>query len=311
MMGPWLVYAALMNRSTMALYCGAPTTREFGQFVEDTSVTMLGLVPSLVAAWKGSGCMRGLDWSRIRAFSSTGECSSPADMLYLMSLAGYKPIIEYCGGTEIGGGYITGTVVQPAVPGTFSTPALGSELVILDDRARPSDRGEVILVPPAMGLSLELVNRDHHEVYYAGTPSGPEGRTLRRHGDEMERFANGYFRARGRVDDSMNLSGVKVSAVQIEEVVSCASGVRETAAVAVSSPDGGPGRLIVYAVPVGERPTDAAALRTEMQDAIRTRLNPLFKVHEVVIVDALPRTASNKMMRRTLRADYEKRLARQ
>ncbi len=44
-------------------------------------------------------------------------------MLYLMSRAGYKPVIEYCGGTEIGGGYITGTVVQSAVPGTFSTPA--------------------------------------------------------------------------------------------------------------------------------------------------------------------------------------------
>ena len=311
MMGPWLVYAALMNRATVALYYGAPTGQGFGQFVEDTGVTMLGLVPSLVSAWKAGNCMAGLDWSRIRAFSSTGECSNPTDMLFLMSLARYKPVIEYCGGTEIGGGYITGTVVQPAAPGTFSTPALGSEFLILDEQGRPADRGEVFLVPPSMGLSLELLNRDHHEVYYAGTPVGPDGEVLRRHGDQIERFANGYFRAHGRVDDSMNLGGIKVSSLQIEEVVSGVAGVRETAAISVSPPEGGPGRLIVYAVLAGEGAVDAPALKADMQQAVRTRLNPLFKLHDVVIVDALPRTASNKVMRRTLRAEYEKRTARQ
>ena len=104
MMGPWLVYAALMNKATMALYYGAPTTRDFGQFVQDAGVTLLGLVPSLVSAWRSTGCLDGLDWSGIRAFSSTGECSNPQDMLFLMSRALYKPVIEYCGGTEIGGG---------------------------------------------------------------------------------------------------------------------------------------------------------------------------------------------------------------
>jgi acetyl-CoA synthetase len=46
-----------------------------------------------------------------------------------------------------------------------------------------------------------------------------------------------------------------------------------------------------------------------MQQAIAARLNPLFKVHDVVITEALPRTASNKVMRRTLRAEYEKRIS--
>jgi len=41
-----------------------------------------------------------------------------------------------------------------------------------------------------------------------------------------------------------------------------------------------------------------------MQDRIRTHLNPLFRIHEVVVVDALPRTASHKVMRRTLRNGY-------
>src|SRR5919202_885212 len=133
MMGPWLIYASLVNRATIALYYGAPTERGFGQFVQDARVNVLGLVPSLVSIWKTTGCMQGLDWRIIKAFSSTGECSNAQDMLFLMSLAGYKPIVEYCGGTEIGGGYITGTLVQPCVPSTFTTPALGLDVVILDE----------------------------------------------------------------------------------------------------------------------------------------------------------------------------------
>lgn len=307
MMGPWLVYAALMNKATLAIFGGAPTTRQFGQFVEDAGVTMLGLVPSLVSAWRRTGCLDGLDWSAIRAFSSTGECSNRRDMLFLMSRAGYKPIIEYCGGTEIGGGYITGTVVQPAAPSTFSTPALGSDLILLDEQGRPSDRGEAFLIPPSLGLSQKVLNRDHHEEYYAHTPPGPQGQLLRRHGDELQRFANGYFRAHGRADDCMNLGGIKVSSLQIEEVVVGVAGVREVAAVAVSSPGGGPSVLVVYAVPAGERALNAADLRCAMQQAISAKLNPLFKVHDVVLTEALPRTASNKVLRRQLRAEYEKR----
>ena len=308
MMGPWLVYAALMNKAALALFYGAPTSREFGQFVQDAGVTMLGLVPSLVSAWRSTGCLDGLDWSGIRAFSSTGECSNPQDMLFLMSRAGYKPVIEYCGGTEIGGGYITGTVVQPAAPATFSTPALGTDLVILDEQGQPADRGELFLIPPSMGLSRQLLNGDHHAVYYAGTPAGPQGQLLRRHGDQMQRFANGYYRAHGRVDDTMNLGGIKVSSLQIEEVAGQVAGVRETAAIAVSPPAGGPSMLVLYAVPSGEAELNAADLRSAMQQAIRTKLNPLFKVHDVVLTPALPRTASNKVMRRSLRAEYERRM---
>lgn len=307
MMGPWLVFAALMNKATIALFYGAPTTREFARFVQDAEVTMLGLVPSLVSAWRNTGCLEGFDWSRIRAFSSTGECSNPQDMLFLMSRAGYKPVIEYCGGTEIGGAYITGTVVQHAAPATFSTPALGSDLMILNEQGRPADRGELFLIPPSMGLSLELLNRDHHEVYYADTPRGPDGQLLRRHGDQMQRLANGYFRAHGRADDTMNLGGIKVSSLQIEEIVADFAGVREAAAIAASPPGGGPSMLVVYAVPTGERELNAADLRTAMQQAIRTKLNPLFKLHEVVLTPVLPRTASNKVMRRTLRLEYEQR----
>jgi acetyl-CoA synthetase len=49
-------------------------------------------------------------------------------------------------------------------------------------------------------------------------------------------------------------------------------------------------------------------LKKEMQKMIKTELNPLFKIHDVVLVSALPRTASNKVMRRELRSRYEQQL---
>ena len=305
MMGPWLIFASLINKATMALYDDVPTTDGFGRFVQDAKVTMLGVVPSLVRAWRASDCIRDCDWSAIRAFSSTGECSSREDMLFLMSLAGYKPIIEYCGGTEIGGGYITGTVVQPSAPSTFSTPALGLDLAILDEKGAPATNGEVFLIPPSMGLSNELLNQDHHAVYFEGTPRAADGAVLRRHGDQIEALAGGYFRAHGRTDDTMNLGGIKISSAEIERAMLTVPHVRATAAVATPTPGGGPDRLVMFAVLDADGDTDAARLQADMQTAIKTQLNPLFKIYDLVIVDALPRTASNKVMRRELRRRYQ------
>ena len=299
MMGPWLIYASLVNQATIALYDGTSTEREFGEFVQAACVTMLGVVPSIVRAWKNTGCMKGLDWGAIKAFSSTGECSNSEDMLFLMFLAGYRPIIEYCGGTEIGGGYLTGTTIQPAAPATFTTPALGLDIVICDEDGQPTDNGEVFVIPPSIGLSTELLNKDHHEVYFEGTPQLPKQLPLRRHGDGVERLADGYYRIHGRVDDTMNLGGIKVSSAEIEEVLNSVSGIREVAAIAVPPPDGGPSQLVIYAVLLPE--TDTQSLITSLQSAIREHLNPLFRIHDVIVVDALPRTASNKIMRRILR----------
>ena len=111
--------------------------------------------------------------------------------------AGYRPIIEYCGGTEIGGGYLTGTTIQPAAPATFTTPALGLDIVICDEDGQLTDNGEVFVTPPSIGLSTELLNKDHHEVYFEETPQLPKQLPLRRHGDGVERLADGYYRIHG------------------------------------------------------------------------------------------------------------------
>ena len=77
-------------------------------------------------------------------------------------------------------------------------------------------------------------------------------------------------------------------------------GVVETAAIAVGPSGGGPSLLAIYAVYDG----DAEHRQEAMQQVVRDELNPLFKIHQVLAVEALPRTASNKVMRRVLREMY-------
>ena len=303
MMGPWLIFASLLNRATIGVFDGAPTGREFGVFVQQAGTTMLGVVPALVKAWRNSKCMDALDWSSIKVLSSTGECSNAADMRWLMDLAGRKPVIEYCGGTEIGGGYITGTLTKPCVAGTFNTPALGLDFVILDVHGKPAPVGEVFIAPPSIGLSTVLLNQDHHRVYFDGTPRDFNGYPLRRHGDQLQDLGNGYWCALGRADDTMNLGGIKISSAEIEEVLKFVPGVREAAAVAVS-PGHGPSWLVIYAACSHDHRATRIDLLHSMQQAIERELNPLFRIHDLVLVEALPRTSSNKIIRRALREQW-------
>jgi len=303
MMGPWLVFSALINKAAIALYYGAPMGEEFGEFVQNAKVTMLGVIPSFVKYWKNSNCMENFDWNSIRCFSSTGEVSNPSEMEYLMKLANNKPVIEYCGGTEIGGGYVTSTVVQANIPSTFSTQALGGEFVLLNENSEPSNKGELFLIPPILGLSNTLLNRNHYDVYYKDTPK-LEGKLLRRHGDQLEHLENGFYKAQGRVDDAMNLGGIKVSSIQIEAILNKLDFVKESAAIAVSPKGGGPSELIVYYVEMSSIKTSEEKY-AEAKTVIQKQLNPLFKLVDLVRMEVLPRTASNKVMRRKLRDLYE------
>ncbi|XP_028082035.1 probable acyl-activating enzyme 17, peroxisomal isoform X1 [Camellia sinensis] len=311
MMGPWLVYASLLNRASMALYNGSPLGSGFAKFVQDAKVTMLGVIPSIVRAWKTTNCTASYDWSAIRCFGSAGEASNVDEYLWLMGRAGYKPIIEYCGGTEIGGGFVTGSLLQPQSLAAFSTPAMGCSLFIIG-----SDRiinppivpgiGELALGPLMFGDSNTLLNADHYNVYFKGMPVW-NGKVVRRHGDVSDLTSRGYYHAHGRADDTMNLGGIKVSSVEIERICNAVdNNILETAAVGVPPQGGGPERLVIAVVfkDSSESATDLNKLRMAFNSALQNKRNPLFMVSQIVPIPALPRTATNKVMRKVLRQQF-------
>ena len=330
MMGPWLIYATLVNGAAMALYPGTTSEAGYPRFIQRAGVTMLGVIPSLVRTWRHSGATDGVDWSSVRVFSSTGEPASRTDYLWLMSRAAYRaPVIEYLGGTEIGGGHLACTVVQPSSPATFNTANLGVDFIILDEDGREVEEGgtgELYLRPPALGMSQQLLNGDHEAVYYASCPAGTRGEILRRHGDHAQRLHRGYYRAQGRADDGMNLGGILVSPLDLERIVDGHPDVYESAAVAVQPEGEGAERLVIFIVPepgsvyagaisdpdaisgpgayldlVPAADLKTEALKEELQALISSGLNPLFKIYELKIAAELPHTASGKLVRRALR----------
>jgi acetyl-CoA synthetase len=154
-----------------------------------------------------------------------------------------------------------------------------------------------------MGLSNTLLNKNNHDVYYKGLPKY-EGKTLRRHGDELEQLDNGYYRALGRADDAMNLGGIKVSSIQIEELINQLDFIKESAAIAIPPKEGGPGVLVIFYVEKNNILEKKERL-LEGNRIIKTHLNPLFKISEFILIDKLPRTASGKVMRKDLRSKYD------
>lgn len=72
-----------------------------------------------------------------RAFGSSGETSSVDDDLWLSAQAGYKPVLECCGGTELGAMYVGGNLVQPQAFAAFSTVGMTFRIYILDDSNNP------------------------------------------------------------------------------------------------------------------------------------------------------------------------------
>ena len=215
-----------------------------------------------------------------------------------------RPVIEYCGGTELGGGYISSTLHSPNSPSIFNAKAFGTDFVVLNSQGNEcsvGEIGEVFLVPPTIGMTTRLMNRDNHQVYYADCPRH-NGRQLRRHGDLLMVLPNGKFKSFGRADDTMNLGGIKTSSAEIEQAIAHTLGIQEVAAVGIPPLNGGPDRLVLFVVTAGQSMSE---LHTELQRAISKKLNPLFHIHEVVAVDSIPRTPSNKVLRRNLRDQYQ------
>eukprot|EP01084_Bolivina_argentea_P001767 3262_1 len=131
MMGPWLIAQIGLN-STIALFVGSPVGEAFCKFVENANVSHLGVIPSMVRSWMRLDATSKCNWSCIRRFSSTGEASNPTLYHWLMSRAEYKPVMEYVGGTEIAGGYLCGTMIQPQILSSFSLPCFGLNVHIID-----------------------------------------------------------------------------------------------------------------------------------------------------------------------------------
>ncbi|MGH8246857.1 MAG: AMP-binding protein, partial [Gammaproteobacteria bacterium] len=132
MMGPWLVFGALILGGTLFIYDGAPDypgPDRLWALVERHKITQLGVSPTLIRSLipHGDEHFKKHDLSSLRFFASTGEPWNPDPWMWLFRNVGGGriPIINYSGGTEISGGIVMGNPLLPLKPCAFSAPCPG------------------------------------------------------------------------------------------------------------------------------------------------------------------------------------------
>ncbi|TAK13937.1 MAG: AMP-dependent synthetase, partial [Anaerolineae bacterium] len=162
MMGPWLVFGALLLGASLLVYDGAPDfpgPERLWELVGRHGITALGLSPTLVRALLPSGetPFAGADLTSLRCFASTGEPWNPDPWHWLFETVGGKtrPIINYSGGTEISGGILMGNPLLPLKPTAFSGPCPGIAADVFDEDGNSvtGKVGELVIKAPWIGMT--------------------------------------------------------------------------------------------------------------------------------------------------------------
>ncbi|MFW2457575.1 AMP-binding protein, partial [Methyloversatilis discipulorum] len=208
LMGPWMVFGALLLGATIVLCEGTPDYPDAGRLwriVQRHGVTHLGLSPTLVRLLMGSRDavpqIGALD--TVRVFGSTGEAWNETPWLWLFETVGQsrRPIVNYSGGTEIGGGILACFPGLPQTACGFNGPIPGMAADVVDAEGKPvrGSVGELVLRQPWPGMTHGFWNdpERYEDTYWSALPG------LWVHGDWASIDSDGYWFVHGRSDDTI------------------------------------------------------------------------------------------------------------
>jgi acetyl-CoA synthetase len=331
MMGPWLVYGALINGATICLYDGAPDYPKpdrMWEFCAKHQVEILGISPTLVRALSncGDNLPKKHDLSSLRAFASTGEPWNPAPWWWLFEKVGDSklPIINYSGGTEISGGILMGNPLLPQKPCSFPAPCPGMDVDIVNEEGQPvgpNEVGELVIKQPWIGMARGFWQEKERylDTYWR------RFKDTWVHGDWAMRDNDGHWFILGRSDDTLKVAGKRVGPAEVESLLVAHPLVTEAAVIGV--PDEVKGTAMVAFCVVGTHAPSPASLQrgetvTADQDVASTsnRSDQNFEAElkalvakdmgkplapsKIHFVSALPKTRNAKVMRRVIRSAY-------
>jgi acetyl-CoA synthetase len=306
MMGPWLIYGALMLGGTIVIYDGAPdfpAPDRMWEFCARHKVEILGISPTLVRALAthGDDLPKKHDLSHLRAFASTGEPWNPAPWWWLFEKVGDSklPIINYSGGTEISGGILMNNPLVPIKPCGFSAPCPGIAADILDEKGEPvgaNQVGELAIKKPWIGMARGFWGeRERYlETYWRRFPD------IWIHGDWAMKDADGHWFILGRSDDTLKVAGKRVGPAEVESLLVGDARVAEAAVIGV--PDEMKGTaMVAFCVLKGET---ADNLEKDLKAVVAKDMGKPLAPSKIHFVSALPKTRNAKVMRRVIRSAY-------
>lgn len=301
----WLLGGSQCLGATTVLLGGGlmhPQADRIWDLVERHGITILGMSPTgtrqLMEATPTPRETH--DLSTLKILGSTGE---PWDVeswsWYLDAVGdGHLPIINESGGTETCGALLGVTPLTPLKPGTLYGPAPGIPANVYDEEGTPSQAGYLVIEGPVPGMTRSLTGGD--ERYLDEYWRDFEG--VWNHDDWVEIDDDGFWFVRGRADDTMNISGRRITAPTMEAVIEEHPAIEDVAVVSVSDPVKG-------AVPVGfatvaDANADAATLLGEVNELITEDIGPMFRLERLHLVTGFPRTQTGKLARKAIRGVY-------
>jgi acetyl-CoA synthetase len=307
MMGPWTIAGGLMLNATLVLYEGTPDypgPDRLWKLVADHKVTVLGVAPTAIRALKthGNAGPEQHTLSSLRALGSTGESWDPASWRWFYEVIGKgkRPIINYSGGTETGGGILGCFTSEPITSCAFSGPIPGMDADVVDETCTPvrGRVGELIVRQPWVGMTQGFWQDPERylENYWSRFPD------VWVHGDWTEVDDDGYWHIRGRSDDVLKVAGKRIGPAELESAACDHTAVQESAAIGVPHELKGETIIVFAVLRPHHEPTEALASGIRL--AMRQKLGASLQPERVLFIRELPKTRNGKIMRRVLRAAY-------
>jgi acetyl-CoA synthetase len=302
-MGPLLLFGSLMLGGTAVFYDGAPDypdPRRIWAVAGRHGVTHLGVSPTLTRVLMATGAQAvpSEPLSGLRVLASTGEPWTPEAWTWLFEVVGrgQVPIMNYSGGTECGGGLVSGNFLTPSTPGSFAGPIPGIDAAVFDEQglAVRGQVGELVVRRPYLGMTMGLWKdpQRYLETYWSRWPD------VWVHGDWAMVDEAGLWYILGRSDDTIKVAGKRVGPAEVEAAALDGTNVAEAAAVGI--PDPLKGQSVVVFV-VARPGADAALIAAAVSRRIQGSLGKPFKPAAVHLVPRLPKTRNGKILRRVIR----------
>jgi propionyl-CoA synthetase len=304
------VYGPLIGGATSLLYEGLPTRPDPGiwwRLCEKYRVRTMFSSPTGIRVLKKQdpAWLKNADLSSLKWLFLAGEPLDEPTAHWITEGLGV-PVIDNYWQTETGWPALTlmpGLELKPVKFGSPGLPAPGYRMKVINEvtgeEAAAGEKGVVGVVPPLPPGCLTTVWRDDDR--YVNSYFSHFKELLYSSLDWAIRDADGYTNILGRTDDVINVAGHRLGTREIEESVATHASVAEAAVIGMKDELKGQVPVVFATLKQGvlELPADVARA---MQQCVTDQLGAVARPARIYVVNALPKTRSGKLLRRSLQA---------
>ena len=299
----YIVYGPLANGATSVMYEGTPDYPEkdrFWRIVEKLGITICYTAPTAIRTFMrwGEDYPKRCDLSSLRLLGTVGEPINPEAWVWYWKFigGGRCPVVDTWWQTETGHILITPLPgITTLKPGSATFPFPGVEAKVVNEKGDPAKAGYLVLTKPWPGMLRGIYKGPdrYQDQYWSKYPG------IYFTGDGAKVDEEGYFWLLGRVDDVMNISGHRVSTMEVESALVDHPKVAEAAVI--GRPHEIKGQAIAAFVTVKDGNQGTKELMEELKGHVTKKIGALARPDDVIFAADLPKTRSGKIMRRLLR----------